>query len=39
MPAQAAESLSPVEFSDLISFLASLKQATPPAAARCHLGR
>ena len=27
MPARAAESLSPAEFSDLISYLASLKTA------------
>ena len=30
MPAHAVESLSPAEFSDLISFLASLKQPSGP---------
>ncbi len=33
MPARLADSLSPNEFADLISFLASLKRATPPAEA------
>ena len=33
MPAQAAESLSPAEFADLISYLASLKQAPRPTGA------
>jgi putative heme-binding domain-containing protein len=36
MPAPSVESLSPVEFSDLISYLASLKQPPQAAAWRSH---